>query len=426
MKHQYTKLLALCLGLSALLFSSSSELCSNEWGFFGHRRINRMAVFTLPPEMIPFFKKNIEYVTDHAVDPDKRRYATKHEAVRHYIDLDEWGVYPFPDLPRDWTGVLAKYTDVYFVTPENDTFHLFGNEVSPIIEQQNVLVGEGAKAVFGKDSIGISLKAYKDFFFKNIEKQYYEDEWVLDSLQTKELLYGVGKPQMAFKKSFAIDRFSQHGIVPYNLKRAQAQLTKAFMDRDAMRILRASAELGHYIGDAHVPLHTTSNYNGQLTDQVGIHGFWESRIPELFADETYNFFVGKAKYIDDTADFYWDVVLESHQLVDSVLLIEKRLSQTYPKDKQYCYEQRLEATVLQPCKDYAKTYQDAMKGMVEKRMREAINSIGSAWYTAWVDAGQPDLSKLNYDDLSKAERQEMQQEEKMFEEGKIIGRPHEE
>ena len=35
-----------------------------------------------------------------------------------------------------------------------------------------------------------------------------------------------------------------------------------------------------------------------------------------------------------------------------------------------------------------------MKGMVEQRMRDAIKSIGSVWYTAWVNAGQPDLNSL--------------------------------
>jgi hypothetical protein len=78
------------------------------WGFFGHQRINRMAVFTLPPEMIGFYKQNIEYITAHAVDPDKRRYATKLEAFRHYIDADHWGVAPFPNLPRRWTEALLR------------------------------------------------------------------------------------------------------------------------------------------------------------------------------------------------------------------------------------------------------------------------------------------------------------------------------
>jgi hypothetical protein len=53
---------------------------SPDWGFFAHKRINRLAVLTLPPQMMVFFKPNIDYLTDHAVDPDMRRYASKHEA----------------------------------------------------------------------------------------------------------------------------------------------------------------------------------------------------------------------------------------------------------------------------------------------------------------------------------------------------------
>nr|MDQ3047944.1 S1/P1 Nuclease [Bacteroidota bacterium] len=31
------------------------------WGFFAHKKINRMAVFTLPSGMIGFYKQHIEY-----------------------------------------------------------------------------------------------------------------------------------------------------------------------------------------------------------------------------------------------------------------------------------------------------------------------------------------------------------------------------
>ncbi|MGC6428813.1 MAG: hypothetical protein ACON4Y_05945 [Flavobacteriales bacterium] len=55
------------------------------------------------------------------------------------------------------------------------------------------------------------------------------------------------------------------------------------------QILFICSDLGHYIADANVPLHTTINYDGQLTGQKGIHAFWESRLPELFSSE-YNFF----------------------------------------------------------------------------------------------------------------------------------------
>ena len=107
--------------LFLVLFLFQSAHLNLEWGFFGHRLINRMAVFTLPPGMMIFYKKNIEYVSDHAVDPDKRRYATKHEAVRHYIDLDIWGEYPFENFPRTQIGALMKYTDVFVIDKQNDT-----------------------------------------------------------------------------------------------------------------------------------------------------------------------------------------------------------------------------------------------------------------------------------------------------------------
>jgi len=60
------------------------------WGFFGHQRINRLAVFTLPPEIFKFYKLHIDYITENAVNPDQRRYAVKEEAPRHFIDLDNY------------------------------------------------------------------------------------------------------------------------------------------------------------------------------------------------------------------------------------------------------------------------------------------------------------------------------------------------
>ena len=83
----------------------------NSWGFFGHIRINKMAVFTLPPEMIGFYKRYIDYISEHAVDPDKRRYASAVEAPRHYIDIDHYGEHPFDSMPRRWNDAVDKYSE---------------------------------------------------------------------------------------------------------------------------------------------------------------------------------------------------------------------------------------------------------------------------------------------------------------------------
>ena len=283
----------------ALLLIVEKSFC---WGFFGHQRINFVAVFLLPPEMLVFYKKHSQYLSEHAVDPDKRRYAVKEEAPRHYIDIDKYGVYPYDSLPRNWTDAVTKY---------------------------------------GEDSL------------------------------------------MA------------HGIVPWWIQTMLFRLTKAFSEKDQWKILKLSAEIGHYIGDAHVPLHASSNHNGQYSGQKGIHGFWESRVPELLADKEWDFFIGKAKYIDKPLQFIWDRVLESAAAADTVLSLEKKLSQQFPADQRFAYEERNGLLTKQYSSAYTIAYNKQLNNMVERRMRQSIFAVASFWYTAWVNAGQPDLSSLS-------------------------------
>lgn len=292
-------LLAISKKVRCIIFLFLVVSLFSNWGFFGHKRINRYAVFILPPEMIGFYKKNIEYITEAAVNPDRRRYAVVDEAARHYIDLDHYGDSAWKSLPRYWTKAVATYTE--------DT-----------------------------------LKAY--------------------------------------------------GILPWHIQRMYLQLKDAFMIQDPDRILRLSADIGHYIADANVPLHTTENYNGQKTGQEGIHGFWESRLVELYAND-YNFFVGQAQYIPETQLYIWDIIKTSHLAMDSVLVEERKLAATFG-EKKYAFETKGRQTVKVYAKEYADAYHRVLNGMVERQMRSAVKSIANFWYTAWVDAGQPDLKKL--------------------------------
>jgi hypothetical protein len=374
-----------------------------DWGFFAHRRINRLAVLTLPPKMMVFFKKNIDWVADHAVDPDMRRYATKHEAPRHYIDLDNYGKPPFDNLPRHWTDAMAQYAEVWVVPAPGDTALLFG-PTQPV-----------------PDSL---QRVYRRYVAQHLLPRHARDEESLDPDSLHHFLqqHGLDRP---FQSAHFKDRISEHGTLPWNLQQMQRKMTEAFRTRNARLILKYCAEMGHYIGDAHVPLHTTSNYNGQKTGQHGIHGFWESRIPELFADASYDYFVGKPEYWDRPDIVFWNAVLASNAMVDSVLNIEKALRGTFPADRQMCPDLRLGISVIAPCRDFAAAYQTSLQGMVERRMRAAIRAVASAWYTAWVDAGQPDLSKMEVPLPSEMEQQEEQSTKKAYEQGKIIGRPEE-
>lgn len=302
-----------------------------KWGFYGHKRINRMAVFTLPQEMFGFYKEHLEYITEHAVDPDKRRYALEGEAPKHYIDLDHYykpGENPFEVMPERWQDAVAKFTE--------------------------------------------------------------------DTLQA-------------------------YGIVPWNITWMKSKLQKAFETGNVDLILKYSADIGHYVGDAHVPLHTTENYNGQMTGQYGIHGLWESRLVEINA-ENYDYFVGKSTYQKNVLEFAWNAVKGSHLALDSVLRIEKELTAEFPSDKKYSFEQRGRVTARVYSYEFSQAYHERMNGMVERRMREAIIAVGSIWYTCWVDAGQPDLNALKNTPVSQELLDEMKELNVHFENDAHKGR----
>ena len=199
-----------------------------------------------------------------------------------------------------------------------------------------------------------------------------------------------------------------YGIVPWWVQIMQQRLTLAFKEKNQVRILKLSAEIGHYIADAHVPLHASSNHNGQFTDQAGIHGFWESRLPELLAEKEWDFFIGKAAYISSPLAFTWKRVQESALAADTVLRLEKILSKTYSPDQRFAFEERNGLLVKQYSAAYARAYNAVLLGMVERRMRQSIYAVASFWYTAWVNAGQPDLKNLGGKNFTEEELKEFE------------------
>jgi len=211
--------------------------------------------------------------------------------------------------------------------------------------------------------------------------------------------------------------------VPWHVAAMLNWLTKAFEERDANKILSLSSDLGHYIADAHVPLHTTENYNGQLTGQKGIHALWESRIPELLGSD-FDCLVGRAEYLENPLEEMWLVVKKSHSYLDSVLLIEKELGLTLPSDQKYALESRGASTIRQYSQEYALAYNRRMGDMVEIRMQKAIKMVGDMWYTAWVNAGQTNLELLG-DPLTTQKLAEQEAEiEAAYQKRTIKGRSH--
>lgn len=317
--------------LMVICFCLVPPLGSQGFGFVAHRKINRLAVYTLPPEMVGFFKKHIEYLSEHGVDPDRRAYAIEGEAGRHYIDLERFGESPFDSLPRRWTTAVEKYSE---------------------------------------------------------------------------------------------DTLLSRGILPWHIYLMMIRLTNAFSEHRGDLVLYHSANIGHYIADACTPLHTTRYYDGKKPDHKGLHALWESRLPEMLAEE-FDYLVGRAEYLEDPLGKAWELVALSHSMVDSIFHAYDLELENHPSDRIFTFEVRGQALSRVYCRDFVREINQRLDQMVERQMRLAIKSVGDFWYTAWVNAGQPDLHSLEQRGTDRKLKQLFEQEKKEWEKvEEPAGRPN--
>ena len=199
---------------------------------------------------------------------------------------------------------------------------------------------------------------------------------------------------------YSEDTLIARGILPWSIERVYNQLiiemsNCGVQDSSAAnltRVLKLSADLGHYIGDAHVPLHTSSNYNGQLTGQNGIHALWETHVYETSRP----YWIGQrieAVYIPDIRNWVWSRIMSSHSKVKEVLYMERVVREREGAPDVWGYRTRGRTLSLIPTPGFCEEYNDSLGGMVEERFYMAAEGIASVWYSAWVDAGAPDLHK---------------------------------
>lgn len=268
---------------------------AHSWGFYAHKRINHLAVFTLPESMNRLYKRHIRAIESLSVLPDQRRHTLDEEAARHYIDLDQYEL----------------------------------NRIA-------YLTFEKASLIYTKDTL------------------------------------------------------QQHGIVPWIIPIMKNRLKYAFLNRDTLQVIKLSAELGHYIADAHVPLHTTSNYDGQKTNQVGIHAFWESKIPEMLQADLEDW-SAPANYIPDLQIETWNWILQAHTHVKNLLVQEAELNARTKPQAKYLFLKKGSILTKTYAPAYVKEYHKLLNHQIETQFNEAIQHVGNVWYSAWLEAGQPDF-----------------------------------
>jgi len=114
--------------------------------------------------------------------------------------------------------------------------------------------------------------------------------------------------------SFVLDQ----GILPWAILKTADSLKTSFEINDMHKAMLLAADLGHYIGDSHMPLHITRNYNGQYTNQTGVHSRYESNLINTFQSQIV-YDGDSLQYIDNLSDFVFNMIYDNYQYVDSVL-----------------------------------------------------------------------------------------------------------
>jgi len=259
-----------------------------------HRYISRIVVLSMPPELILFYKKNIDFIAEHSVDPDKKSYVFYDERSKHYFDYE--------------------------------------------------------------------------YFSDSIKSKSLED--IIDIYSNDSLI--------------------KYGYSLWNIPILYKNLTKAFVNKEKDKILKITSDLSHYVGDINMPLHATVFYDGKYPFQKGIHNLIEKDIALSVIKET-NFFIDTPSYINNIKNYILQTITNSyHSSLIVYFKFEKTLNEI-PSGKAI---HTIENSTIKISPYFEKKYSKKINNIIKKQLIQSVINIRDIIYSAWIDAGKPDMSNL--------------------------------
>ena len=175
-------------------------------------------------------------------------------------------------------------------------------------------------------------------------------------------------------KKYGLKHITHNGVLPWQVGEYSLKLTNDFRAHDWAKVKLDGAALAFYVADAHDPLHTTQNYDGQMTGQTGLGMRFGNELVERYS-HFFMFRPDSAVKVNDPTEHAFQMVLEAHTWVDQIILADLLALDNLP--------------------GYTDAYFDAFYSRVgSTAMREisqAAHDVGSYWYTAWLNAGRPEL-----------------------------------
>lgn len=177
-------------------------------------------------------------------------------------------------------------------------------------------------------------------------------------------------------RKYTVPRLNRQGTLPWQIAQYTQRLEQAFAAGDKQAILRQAAILAHYVAEAHDPFNTTRNFDGSRSGQAGA----DARYARSLVERYQMFFIIRpagAVKISDPTEHAFSMLLEAHTWVDNVLLADRQARSEQPDYNDAYYD----------------SFYDRVGAVLIRQLTQASQSIASYWYTAWVNAGSPELPR---------------------------------
>lgn len=167
----------------------------------------------------------------------------------------------------------------------------------------------------------------------------------------------------------------KNGTLPWVTDSTYKALVSNMRHGQWEKAMLTAADLGHYVGDGHMPLHITANYNGQLSDQKGIHARYEIDMIDRYIDGV-KLKKAHAKRINQVKPAVFNYLYHNYQYMATLLEADKKAFQLANHQYNDTY--------------YASLWKDTGK-FTTVLLSEASQNLASLIYSAWIEAGRPQI-----------------------------------
>jgi hypothetical protein len=201
----------------------------------------------------------------------------------------------------------------------------------------------------------------------------------IDGLDDPRPFTNVPRDWDAYVAKYGRERADKAGRVPWRAEDLYKLVVTRFQEAaknpagyGAENAVYAAAVLAHYIEDSHQPFHAVANYNGQLTNQVGVHGRFETQLVARYRDRL-TLAPVKLHPIGNMKDFIFKTIIDSEGLSGAILEADRKAA----AGREF-YDDAYFAALFK-----------STQPVLERRLSDAASAVASAIVAAWTEAGKP-------------------------------------